>query len=143
MFGRIRRLLAVFVIPAALLAALVADAPVMAQDAPSGALDGKTFTVSVHDPGKAEPDQDTLTFADGTFHSSGCDAYGFTAAAYSTTDSEGNVQFSSSATSETEGAITWSGTIAGDAISGTFVWEKEGQDPISYAFEGKLNQATE
>jgi hypothetical protein len=126
-----------------LLAALVAVAPAaVAQDAPTGALDGKTFTVSVTEQGK-EPTPDTLTFTAGTFRSTACDEYGFGAASYTTSESDGTVQFSASATSDTEGAITWSGTITGDAVSGSFVWEKEGQDPISYTYEGSLSEASE
>jgi len=125
-----------------LLAALVAVTPTVAQETSAGTLDGKTFTVSVTEQGN-EPTPDTLTFTAGTFRSTACDEYGFTAAPYITTESDGTVQFSAAATSDTEGTITWSGTVSGDAVSGTFLWEKKGQDAINYTYEGSLSQAAE
>lgn len=114
------------------LAVLFLVSPVVAA---SGALDGSVFTVSMAEQG-GEAQADTLTFADGTFHSSACDQYGFAAAAYETTDADGAISFEATATSATEGENRWTGTVSGDAIRGTLVWSKAGQDPITYEFSG-------
>jgi hypothetical protein len=45
-------------------------------------LDGKTFQGEIKDKGKAHGDKDTFVFADGRFHSTACDAYGYDAATY-------------------------------------------------------------
>jgi hypothetical protein len=126
-----------------LLASLVAVAPALAQEASAAALDGRTFTVSVTEQGKTEATTDTLIFATGTFRSTACDEYGFTAAPYATSEGEMGLEFSATASSETEGTIAWTGTVEGDAIHGSFTWTKEGQDAIVYSYEGSLSEASE
>jgi len=107
----------------------------------AGALDGKTFTVESWVKGKkATEPKDELSFADGKLHSVGCDQFGFTASAYTTTDEKGATKFQSTATSEKEGKIEWSGMVKGDAVEGKYVWSKTGQAPIEYAFKGTLKK---
>ena len=101
-----------------------------------GALDGKTFVGETGEKGKAagaKAEKDTLHFADAKFHSTGCDAYGFTEAPYTaTTAADGTIQWTSEATSAKEGKIHWKGTVKGDTLTGTFTWTKAGQAPIDY-----------
>ena len=39
-----------------------------------------------------------------------------------------------------EGKAEWEGAVKGDDISGTFIWSKEGQDPIIYTYKGSIKK---
>lgn len=104
-------------------------------------LDGKMFEVKVSEQSKgAEPTADELIFKDGTFFSTDCEQYGFSAAPYKATIEGDNTTFESTLVSEKEGKADWTGTIDGNSISGTFVWSKEGQASIDYEFQGSLKK---
>ncbi|MFZ5481236.1 MAG: hypothetical protein ACOZNI_31040 [Myxococcota bacterium] len=100
-------------------------------------LDGRTFEVSFVEPGK-KPEKDTLIFADGTFRSTACDPYGFTATAYTVAPIEGGDAYSFvvDAKSPKEGLAHWVGTVDGDRVIGLMTWTKAGQKPIVYTFAG-------
>ena len=99
------------------------------------ALDGKTFTVTVTPTGKGEePSTDELIFEGGTFSSTNCEQYGFGPAAYETRTKGKAVLFKSTLTSEEEGTAEWEGAVKGDKIRGTFIWTKDGQDPVIYTY---------
>jgi len=108
--------------------------PAAAADA--NALDGKTFVGETGEKGKAasaKKEKDTLHFANGKFHSTGCDPYGFTAAPYTATAAaDGTVHWTSESTSAKEGKIVWQGSVKGDTLTGTYIWTKAGQKPIEY-----------
>jgi len=108
----------------------------------AGELDGKTFAVEVTEKGKeaAEAEKDQLIFKDGKFRSPGCDEYGFTEVAYTASAKDNKVAFDAVAKSEKEGEIHWTGTVQGDAVEGSFVWTKSGQDAIEYSFKGSLQK---
>ncbi len=108
--------------------------------AAQGALDGKTFVGESGEKGKAKGDADEIVFANGTFRSKSCDAYGFTAAPYTTTQKDGVVSFTAHGKSPKEGAMQWTGTVKGDALEGTAVWTKAGQADIHYWVNGKLKK---
>lgn len=98
-------------------------------------LDGKSFSVQITEHGKSgDPTADTLTFEGGNFMSSDCEQYGFTPAAYETKTKGGATLFKSTLMSEKEGKAEWEGAVKGDKIRGTFIWTKEGQDPIVYTY---------
>lgn len=101
-----------------------------------GLLDGRTFEGTTSEVGGEAGEADALIFADGTFRSAGCDEYGFTATPYTAAEEDGVIRFEATTTSPEEGQITWTGTVEGDRAEATFVWTKEGQDPIEYRFEG-------
>jgi hypothetical protein len=99
---------------------------------PKGSLDGKTFVGEVGEKGK-KGEKDTLHFADGRFHSAGCDAYGFADAPYTAAlASDGSVTWTAETSSSKEGKISWTGKVKGDKLEGTYVWAKPGQAPIDY-----------
>lgn len=101
-----------------------------------GALDGKSFAVDSGEKGKpAGKDKETLTFKDGTLHSSACDPYGFGDGAYRASSSGAATTFDADTSSAKEGKIHWHGTVRGDAVEGSFVWTKIGQAPIEYWFK--------
>lgn len=126
---------------AALTLALAAGRPAGGQ-APAGALDGKIFTATTGEAGKPTGEKDELIFKDGTFRSVACDPYGFASAPYTATkNADGSMAFEAKTSSPKEGTIRWQGKVQGEAIAGTYVWEKVGQKPISYWFKGSLRKA--
>ncbi len=105
-------------------------------------LDGKTFSVKISEHNKdGEPMDDSLTFQDGKFMSSDCEQYGFTPAKYESKSKGGATLFKSTLTSEKEGKAEWEGAVKGDNITGTFIWSKEGQDPMIYTYVGSIQEA--
>lgn len=104
-------------------------------------LDGKSFMVKISEHGKdSEPTDDELIFKDGTFFSTDCEQYGFGKTPYESMSKGDSTLFKAVATSKKEGKAEWEGKVTGDNIAGTFIWSKEGQDPIIYTYEGSLKQ---
>jgi hypothetical protein len=124
-----KRMMMAMVVAGALATAGVAAAK-------GGALDGKSFATTVGEKGKAG-EVETLTFKDGKFHSKACDAYGFGDGAYVATTSAGVTTFEADTTSAKEGKMHWRGTVKGDTVSGTYVWNKAGQAPVEGWFKSK------
>lgn len=87
-----------------------------------GPLDGKTFVVETGEKGKSGGEKDTLTFKDGSFHSVGCDQYGFGDGSYTATVNGDSIRFEAVTTSPTKGKMTWKGTVQGDKIEVSYVW---------------------
>ncbi|PWT90299.1 MAG: hypothetical protein C5B54_07420 [Acidobacteria bacterium] len=108
--------------------------------AAAASLDGKTFEGKTGEKGKTEAHDDSLMFADGKFHSSACDQYGFTPVAYKASQKNGVTTFTAEASSEKEGKINWKGTIKGDDCDATLVWKKAGQKDVEYWFKGSVKK---
>ncbi len=105
----------------------------------SDSLDVKSFSIKINEHGKdSEATDDELIFKDGTFFSSDCEQYGFSPAKYESKSKDDVTMFKSTLTSEKEGKAEWEGKVKGDNIEGTFIWSKEGQDPIVYTYKGSL-----
>ena len=100
-------------------------------------LDGKTFLIECY-ASNDEGMSDTLSFADGTCHSTACDAWGFSKASYVVTTEGDEIIFTATTISSTEGSMKWRGTFDGEQITGDVVWTKEGQESVSYEFRGPL-----
>ncbi len=105
---------------------------------PKQLLDGRTYIGHVGEKGKDRGDEDTLRFAGGKFHSSACDAYGFTAAPYTAEQHGDTFTFTAETVSEKEGRMRWSGTIRTYQLEGTAVWTKPGQTPVEYWVKAEL-----
>jgi hypothetical protein len=105
-----------------------------------GMLDGKTFSGTLGEKGKTEGDKDDYIFKDGTFRSTTCDAYGFSAAAYNAKADGDSISFESTTNSTKEGEMAWKGKVKGDTIAGTVLWKKAGQAPKDYWFKGALKK---
>jgi hypothetical protein len=103
----------------------------------AGPLDGKSFVGTMTEKGKTKADTDSFQFANGKFHSNGCDPYGFRPSAYKAQKAGDDWTFTSESTSPKEGTMAWKGTVAGDTISGEVAWTKPGQQPIEYTFSAK------
>ena len=108
--------------------------------AQAGDLDGKVYVGEAGEKGKAANEKDEITFADGQFHSKGCDPYGFGKGAYKAKAKDGTISFEATTTSVKEGKIQWTGTIKGDALDGHYVWTKAGQAPIEYWVKATLTR---
>ena len=110
--------------------------------AAAGPLDGKVFVGEAGVKGKpADEKNDIITFANGKFHSSACDQWGFNKADY-TTRVEGDVTvFEVETVSETDGRLKWTGRLVGSVLEGTFVhhrkpaWYRPKPEPIEHWFK--------
>jgi hypothetical protein len=104
-------------------------------------LDGKSFLIKVSEHGKdGEATDDELIFKDGTFFSADCEQYSFSPASYESRSKGGTTLFKSTLMSDKEGKSEWEGAVKGDTISGTFIWSKEGQDPMIYRYKGSIKK---
>ena len=122
-------------------ASLVLSPALFAQTA---SLDGRAFVGDAGMKGKeADEKGDVLTFNGGMFHSSSCDQYGYSKAAYKATAAGDAIQFEVETTSEKDGRLVWKGTVRGSDIEGTFVHYRKGwllnpnPEPQEHWFKGK------
>ena len=84
-------------------------------------LEGRVFVADAGHKGKAADEKgDVLTFADGRFHSSMCDQFGYDKGEYKATRNGDAVEFEAVTVSEKYGRNVWKGTIKGAEIEGTF-----------------------
>jgi len=124
-----------FCLSASLQRAGAADKKSKAGESP---LDGKTYAVKIGQPGKPQSD-DKLSFENGTFGSDLCMPLGFARVKYGATHGRGDTwTFSAETKSPKEGKTTWKGTVKGNEIGGFMIWNKEGQAPVRYLFNGSL-----
>ena len=107
-----------------------------------GPLDGKAFVGEAGEKGKpADEKDDVLTFADGKFHSSACDKYGFSKADYTAKVEGDATTFETETVSEKEGRLKWKGTLKNGVIEGTFThyrkpaWYRPNPEPIEHGFK--------
>jgi len=107
-----------------------------------GALDGKVFVGEAGEKGKAADEKnDVITFADGKFHSSACDQWGFGKGDYTARVDGDATHFEVTTTSDKEGQLVWKGTLKGNALEGTFVhlrkpaWYRPNPEPIEHWFK--------
>lgn len=106
---------------------------------PNKTLDGKSYQVSswdISNPEKQDPD--LIVFKNGMMDSESCHQYGFTAAPYQSTYSNGIYTFTSTISSPVEGKMIFEGMAKDNLIEGKMVWKKDGQADILYAFKGNL-----
>jgi hypothetical protein len=113
---------------AAGLALAAALAPAAA--AQGGALDGKVFDGVFIERGKTRGDADTLTFRDGRFRSSACDAYGYADAAYTARPEGEAIRFEAETSSPRYGKLRWVGYVRGEKLDATATMIREGRPPV-------------
>jgi hypothetical protein len=106
-------------------------------------LDGSTFYVALAPKGKPAYATDTLTFAQGLFHSSECDQYGFQKGKYSAKRNGDVIEFETETRSAKEGVMRWKGIVSGDDITIYYVWDKKGQPRYEYTAKGKRRNAVQ
>jgi hypothetical protein len=117
----------------------------LAAQAQAATLDGKVFVADAGEKGKAADEKnDVITFADGKFHSSACDQYGFGKGSYKANPASDAVTFEAETRSEKDGRLVWRGTVRGSEIEGTFVHYRKGgffnpnPEPVEHWFKGKM-----
>ena len=108
----------------------------------AGPLDGKVFLGEAGEKGKAADEKnDVITFADGKFHSSACDQWGFNKAEYTAKVDGDATVFEAETVSDKEGRLKWKGTLKNGVIEGTFVhyrkpaWYRPNPEPIEHWFK--------
>jgi len=102
----------------------------------AGALDGKTYVGTIGKTGETG-DPDNFIFTDGSFRSTACDQYGYTAASYTTMDEGGKTMFSVTTENSGGNTMAWKGTVTGNAIEGTVVMSPKGGKPQTFWFKGE------
>ena len=109
-----------------------------------GALDGRAFIADAGERGKAADEKgDVITFADGVFHSSLCDKWGYGKGDYKVTGSAEAINFEAETVSAKDGRLKWKGTIKGDTIEGSFIHYRKpsilraNPEPVEHWFKGK------
>jgi hypothetical protein len=108
----------------------------------AGLLDGKTYQVELQ--GKDGEDiSDTLIFQRGTFDSTACRQYGFSAVPYQATrQDDGSIKFQALAKSG-EASNQWNGVVKGDSIEGTVSMKKPGGEACDCSFKGSVGAPTQ
>ena len=97
-------------------------------------LEGKTFVGEITKKGESKAEPETLSFTGGKFHSTGCDVYGFKPSPYKVTQVGEIWTFTTASNSPKEGLMSWKGSLKGNVVAGTAVWNKNGQAPVEYKF---------
>ena len=105
-------------------------------------LDGKVFIGEAGEKGKpADEKSDVISFADGKFHSSLCDQYGYGKGAYTAKVAGDAVAFEAETQSEKDGRLVWRGTLKGDVLEGSFThyrkatWYRSNPEPVEHWFK--------
>lgn len=98
---------------------------------------GLTFRIDNYIGDKLDNSED-LVFTDTEVEGSICVQYGFEKSKYSSSkNKKGHYVFSTIMTSPEHGKMVWTGTKKDNKISGSYLWTKDGQEPITYTFIGK------
>ena len=96
-----------------------AQATATASSKTGTSLDGRRFAGIVLECGKTSGDAETISFRNGRFHSSACDAYGYGDGAYTATTNGDAVSFSVETESAKYGKLRWNCVIRGKRLDGT------------------------
>ena len=112
--------------------------------AAGNALDGRVFIADAGERGKAADEKDdVITFANGTFHSSICDQWGYGKGEVRLIAGADELRFEVETVSEKDGRLKWQGRVTGDSIEGTFIHYRKpsffrpNPDPVEHWFKGK------
>lgn len=140
---KIHNMLTRYLLPALTTLALIAG-PGTAP-AQTNPLDGKTYVGEAGEKGKpADEKDDVISFANGQFHSSACDKWGFGKGSYSAAANGEATAFEAETRSEKHGRLVWKGIARGDALEGTFIHYRKSSffrpnpDPIEHWFKATL-----
>lgn len=98
--------------------------------ADTNALDGRSFEGVFLERGKTSGDADTVSFKNGRFHSSACDRYGYSDAAYRTSSAGDMTRFEAVTESAKYGRLLWNGTVHGGKLDATVTMVREGHANI-------------
>jgi hypothetical protein len=109
-------------------------------------LDGKEFMGKMTDPTDNTKSYDEMiTFRNGKFHSSACDAYGFGMASYTTKKDNGMTLFTAETTSNKDGHISqmnWHGSIKGNELTATAEMVMDGKSQGTSTIKAMMETQT-
>lgn len=85
-------------------------------------LDGSVYAGKLWMQGEKKPEADTFIFKDGTFRSTACDKYGFTAVAYRAMQDGDATLIEAETQSPSDGRMVWRGTVRAGQFEGVNTW---------------------
>jgi hypothetical protein len=100
-------------------------------------LDGRRFDGVVIEPGQVAGDAEHISFGEGLFHSSACDAYGYAAGPYSAFIDGDAVTFEADTESPQYGKLHWSGRVASGKLDGTLTMQRDGTEMRKWVVAGE------
>ena len=123
---------------------MLAGFALAASAAAQGLLDGQRYVGDLGEKGKAADERnDTISFADGRFHSSACDKWNFSKGTYKATRVGDAIAFEAETVSDSDGRMVWRGSIHGNELEGTFVhyrksaWYRPNPEPVEHWVKAK------
>jgi hypothetical protein len=106
----------------------------------AGVLDGAWKVTLIPDKATAEKREkeftDTISFAEGKFHSAAFGAKGFKAAKYRGDFEEREAEFDLEQQSETAGVIIWIGEVRAGKMTGRLQWKRKDGTNLFFNFTG-------
>ena len=90
-------------------------------------LDGRTFEGVVLECGKRAGDEETISFRNGRFHSSACQAYGYGDGPYKAAAAPDGLAFEAETESPQYGKLVWRGVVRGQRLDGTLTMVRDGK----------------
>jgi hypothetical protein len=90
-------------------------------------LDGRSFAGVVLERGKTSGDAETITFNNGRFHSTACQAYGYGDGPYKTAEAPDGLAFEAETESPQYGKLLWRGVVRGARLDGALTMMKDGK----------------
>jgi hypothetical protein len=100
-------------------------------------LDGRRFDGVVLEPGHVAGDEEHISFGQGLFHSSACDAFGYAPGPYSATPDGDGLAFVADTESPQYGRLHWSGRVVGDKLDGTLTMQRDGSELRKWVVAGE------
>ncbi len=110
----------------------------LAQAGTKDVLDGRTYVGTLGMKGLQTGGEEKIIFKNGIINSSACTNLGFKPFAYKASKKGDVVTFTAKGMSKTEGKFKWQGSIKGDTLDATTVWEKPGEPPSESWVKAKL-----
>ena len=121
----------------------------LAQKKKEKLLDGKTYIITLTEEVSKKPTKplpDEITFKSDKLKSKTMDdKYKFNAGSFTATVDSSNAEepiitFDAELKGETDDILTWHGTISGEEIEGSAIWNKKGKTKKSYSFSGSIKK---
>ncbi len=107
---------------------------------------GKTFNIlltevneeNTEESVKKEGVKEQLIFKDNRFEVAGKKSAEYIKTRYTVGEKEGKVTFEVKIFSPQEGIMVWTGTLDGNVISGTALWQKKNKEIVNYSYSGSI-----
>jgi len=106
----------------------------------AGPLDGQVFEGAVGPKGEKDGRPEEISFKDGKFHSSACDAYGFGDGAYTARKRGKGVRFEADTVNAKGAKLHWKGMVTDNQVEATSVLNAPGEKPSESWAKGTLKK---